>query len=251
MAELDLEALRRQLAAIEHQRWADWQRWMHEQCRRLDSGELAIPAALVERWDRQIDTPYEQLGEAEQRSDIDQVDRYWPLILAALERIPELELEAQKRGAGEAFLGTELHSLRARCERQMEQLVRVQAEAKSLRHGVDCVPDVACTCGLIHLRAALAAAPAPPQEADQLQWTLTERGFRLTRFIDCGGEPCSLQKSSIADEDRVWLGRDETNEPGRMHLNQAMVAALLPALHRFVQTGELWATAPEEEGGGA
>ena len=74
------EVLKEQLAAIEHQRWADWQRWMHEQCQRNADGSLTIPATLVERWERQIATPYEALTEREKNSDREQVDRYWHLI---------------------------------------------------------------------------------------------------------------------------------------------------------------------------
>jgi len=85
VSELNHDALRRKLAAIEHERWADWQRLMHEQCSRLAGGSLAIPAFLVERWERQIATPFDQLTDAEQQSDLEQVDRYWPLIVAALE----------------------------------------------------------------------------------------------------------------------------------------------------------------------
>ena len=88
---MDLEALRRRLAAIEHDRWAAWQGWVHSVCRRLPSGELVIPAALVERWERQIATPYDQLNEAEQLSDMGQVERYWPLIAAVLERAERLD----------------------------------------------------------------------------------------------------------------------------------------------------------------
>lgn len=79
-----LDALRRRLAEIEHERWADWQRWMHDQCAPQPNGDLVIPAPLVERWERQIRTPFEQLSEAEQHSDLEQVDRYWPLIAPAL-----------------------------------------------------------------------------------------------------------------------------------------------------------------------
>lgn len=78
------QTLRTRLAAIEHQRWADWQRWLHDQCAKLPTGELVIPQPLVERWERQIATPYEGLSEMEQRSDMRQVDRYWPLIMAIM-----------------------------------------------------------------------------------------------------------------------------------------------------------------------
>lgn len=74
------------LAAIEHQRWADWQQWVHDQCE-IPEGEdqpdgLVIPAALAMRWQRQIKTPYADLSEAEKQSDRDQVMRYWPLLQA-------------------------------------------------------------------------------------------------------------------------------------------------------------------------
>jgi len=70
------------LAAIEHERWADWQKYLHSTCTldRQDIGSLIIPEALVERWERQINTKYEDLSEEEKQSDRDQVDRYWNLI---------------------------------------------------------------------------------------------------------------------------------------------------------------------------
>lgn len=73
-------SLRERLAAIEHERWADWQRYMHGMGTRNPDGSLTIPAELVARWDRQIATPYADLSASEQRSDMEQVDRYWPLI---------------------------------------------------------------------------------------------------------------------------------------------------------------------------
>jgi hypothetical protein len=101
----------------------------------------------------------------------------------------------------------------------------------------------------------------------------TERGFRYNEFVDSYGHKCSLQKSSSAMEDKIWLG---VNDPEpmikvhdalklgradlcdgqtvgwvpfplpeevlchtRMHLTQAQVKALLPALQHFAETGEL------------
>lgn len=74
------DVLWERLAAIEHERWAHWQRWMHDQCARNEDGSLTIPPDLVERWERQIATPYEQLSEREKQSDRAQVARWWPLI---------------------------------------------------------------------------------------------------------------------------------------------------------------------------
>jgi hypothetical protein len=65
----------------------------------------------------------------------------------------------------------------------------------------------------------------------------TERGFDIIEFLDRYGNGCSLQKSSLATEDCIWLGVNES----RMHLTQGQVKALLPYLQRFVDTGELGA----------
>jgi len=99
----------------------------------------------------------------------------------------------------------------------------------------------------------------------------THRGFDISEFIDRYDTKCSLQKSSLATEDAIWLGvsnvdpkimvfdagrlgidtKGEVNGwveydipeevllSSRMHLTQEMVAELLPYLERFVKTGEL------------
>lgn len=99
----------------------------------------------------------------------------------------------------------------------------------------------------------------------------TERGFAIFEFEDSYEEKCSLQKSSLATKDCIWLGLDEPKikefypEPrdtdeswfdvdlsklnhrpqneihtfSRMHLTREQVAELLPYLQKFVETGEL------------
>lgn len=89
----------------------------------------------------------------------------------------------------------------------------------------------------------------------------TERGFNVSEFTDCYGTKCSIQKSSSAMEDRIWLGANKlsvqkfhpnTNNPWRevdfsggqyvgnerMHLNQDQVKDLLPYLIKFAETGD-------------
>lgn len=89
-----------------------------------------------------------------------------------------------------------------------------------------------------------------------------DRGFLIGTFKDQYGLKCTLQKSSLADQDCIWLGISEVdakifNGVGfghgwqpypipksvqistRMHLTREMVAELLPALQHFVKTGEL------------
>jgi hypothetical protein len=110
-------------------------------------------------------------------------------------------------------------------------------------------------------------------EALGLTRSTTQRGFAIFTFRDLYGLGCSIQKSSLADKDAIWVGVDnptpkvlaseigrvnpETGEMSgwvdypmpenvlirsRMHLTQEQVAALLPILQAFAATGEL----PEE-----
>ena len=103
-----------------------------------------------------------------------------------------------------------------------------------------------------------------------IQKTKTCRGFNLLKFIDLYDQECSLQESSLADEDAIWLGVDnpdpkilasrakefgvetdkttgwvsflipeEVNISTRMHLTREQVIKLLPHLVKFVETGEL------------
>jgi hypothetical protein len=88
-----------------------------------------------------------------------------------------------------------------------------------------------------------------------------QRGFLNGEFVDRNRESCSIQKSSIATDDCIWLGIDDpdltvfedankgkylvTKMPdnfsvsSRMHLTREMVNDLLPLLNKFVETGEL------------
>lgn len=100
----------------------------------------------------------------------------------------------------------------------------------------------------------------------------TERGFSLGRFNDSYGEKCSLQKSSTAFVDHVWLGIDDPDPQimasdairlglpvpegqntgwveysipsevlikTHMHLNQLQAKMVGEALLEFAKTGEV------------
>jgi|FEC22Drversion2_1045045.scaffolds.fasta_scaffold04493_2 hypothetical protein len=69
-----------ELAALEHQRWAHWQQYVHEKGERRPDGSLVLPAELVARWQRQIDTAYEDLSNEEKESDREQVQKYLPIL---------------------------------------------------------------------------------------------------------------------------------------------------------------------------
>lgn len=65
------------MAALEHQRWAGWQRHLHNKCSPDEEGNLIIPAAYVKNLERQIKTGYEELSEKEKDDDRQEVLKNW------------------------------------------------------------------------------------------------------------------------------------------------------------------------------
>lgn len=79
-----LGSLIEQLAAVEHERWSHWQRYVHSKGVRQPDGSLLLPPDLVSRWERQLNTKYAELDEQEKASDREQVEKYLPIIASAL-----------------------------------------------------------------------------------------------------------------------------------------------------------------------
>jgi hypothetical protein len=89
----------------------------------------------------------------------------------------------------------------------------------------------------------------------EIKLTETQRGFLRGEFKDLYGADCSIQESSLATDNAIWLGcengthyidarpmlkADETFTcSARMHLNQEQVKELLPILQYFVEHGTL------------
>lgn len=74
------------LATIEHERWSDWQRWVHT----VYENPTRPFEEAIKNWKRQIDTPYDKLSEREKQSDREQVQRYLPLLHSLLiSKLPE------------------------------------------------------------------------------------------------------------------------------------------------------------------
>lgn len=101
-----IDELKEELAAIEHERWASWQKWMHEQAyHSTPNGGLVFDGEYIKHLEKQINTPYVDLSATEQASDMEQVDRYWPLIeqyiatsnAQALTKAERAELEMYRR----------------------------------------------------------------------------------------------------------------------------------------------------------
>ena len=108
----------------------------------------------------------------------------------------------------------------------------------------------------------------------KIMFDKTQRGFRKGVFVDRYGVACSIQKSSLATEDAIWLGVEDANPQimcsdairmglqqrtgteadngwtkyqipkevvfdTRMHLTRKDVKTLLPVLQKFVETGKI------------
>jgi hypothetical protein len=98
----------------------------------------------------------------------------------------------------------------------------------------------------------------------------TARGFPVVEFLDSNGKSCTLQKSSLATDDAIWLGiedaepkilasraaahgvntnettgwvpfpvPDEVSLTTRMHLTREQVREILPYLLKFLETGNI------------
>lgn len=77
-----METLRERLADQAHRSWSDWMAYLFGKCRVDEHGYHIIPPGLVERWRRQMATDYADLTELEQRSDLDEANKYLAIILA-------------------------------------------------------------------------------------------------------------------------------------------------------------------------
>ena len=66
--------MRERLAALAHEQWSGWMRYLFRQCIHHVDGSATIPPSLVARWMRQMNTPYSDLPEAEKESDRKEAD---------------------------------------------------------------------------------------------------------------------------------------------------------------------------------
>lgn len=73
--------LREKVSSLCHTQWSGWMKYMFSLSVRNKDGTITIPEGLVERWDRQMTTPYSQLRVSEKESDRKEADRFIKLIL--------------------------------------------------------------------------------------------------------------------------------------------------------------------------
>ena len=68
------------LAERAHSSWSHWMNYLFSKSSKQSDGSIVIPATLVERWQRQMNTPYSLLSEQEKQSDRNQAEAILPLI---------------------------------------------------------------------------------------------------------------------------------------------------------------------------
>lgn len=74
-------SLRERLADLCHEQWSGWMRYLFSKGTFNKDGTWTMPAWAVERWQRQMNTPYSSLPELQERdSDRAEADRFLQLI---------------------------------------------------------------------------------------------------------------------------------------------------------------------------
>lgn len=79
------------LADVAHESWAGWMRYLFEKSTDNPDGTVTIPVDQVERWRRQVDTPYNELSEEEKESDRKEARKYIAAMHPEAPEAPERE----------------------------------------------------------------------------------------------------------------------------------------------------------------
>lgn len=84
---LKSESIMEYCAHLEHERWSKWQKYIHSKIIPTANDSLMeIGTEWINRWNRQIATPYTELSELEKESDREQVRPYLEFIINSLKQ---------------------------------------------------------------------------------------------------------------------------------------------------------------------
>lgn len=78
-----MNELREKLAGLAHEQWSGWMRYLFDNGIFNNDGTWTMPAWAVERWGRQMRTPYSELSEDERNSDRNEADKMLAVIETA------------------------------------------------------------------------------------------------------------------------------------------------------------------------
>ena len=71
---------REKVANLCHLQWAGWMQWLFSKGQLNDDKSFIIDPYWVERWQRQMNTAYDDLSEAEKDSDRKEADKFLDLL---------------------------------------------------------------------------------------------------------------------------------------------------------------------------
>ena len=116
-----------QLADKEHESWSRWMRFVFtSRATRNDDGSVTIPAELVERWWRQVQTPYAKLSDVEKQSDRDEVAHILPIIQRYAGEIADGAVQYEKQVSPEG-----LERMLLMLQREIESAMRTHGPMHS------------------------------------------------------------------------------------------------------------------------
>lgn len=106
------KSLREDLAEVAHDVWSDWMNHLLGKATAPEDG-VVLPVELVERWERQMGTPYAKLSWEERESDRKVADRYLETLRYHVPQVTEVDLVMReladdmrlRRLAAETILG--------------------------------------------------------------------------------------------------------------------------------------------------
>lgn len=81
--EKEYELLREKLAELAHSQWSGWMKYLFGSGTFNEDGTWTMPAWAVERWKRQMETPYSELSKSERDSDRNEADKFLAVIKEA------------------------------------------------------------------------------------------------------------------------------------------------------------------------
>lgn len=68
------------IGELAHDQWAHWMKYLFSQGQFNPDGTWTMPAWAVDRWTRQMQTPYAELSESEQESDRKEADKFLEVV---------------------------------------------------------------------------------------------------------------------------------------------------------------------------
>jgi len=70
------EDKKEKIAKLAHDQWSNWMKYLFGKGKKNKDGSFTIAKESVDRWERQMNTPYDKLSEKEKDSDRKEADKF-------------------------------------------------------------------------------------------------------------------------------------------------------------------------------